>query len=139
MRSDEQRAIAANADDEIGLGELAFERGAEPGERTLLKSDLSGFQRPAHRVDRAFLLGVGTEQTFGSLIAFAGEAGRAPSLRHRGLLDDDQTVTDLHRRYRSLNQSQEIDPAPSARSDPFSINHTAVHRPIRVKRGNAFA
>src|SRR5262245_29392004 len=101
MRRAEQRAITANADDEIGHGKLAPERGVELGERTFGKSDLSGFQRPANRVHRPFLLGVGLEQAYGRLVAFAGETGRAPALRHRGLLDDHQTVVDQHRRFPS--------------------------------------
>jgi len=33
------------------------------------------------------VLGVGVEQPLGRLVAFASEAGGAPALRHRGLLD----------------------------------------------------
>src|SRR5262245_58045172 len=106
MRGVEQRAVAADADDKIGRSQLALERGVEGNDRTLGESYPAGFERPPRRVNGAFVLAVGMEQSLGRLVAFAGKSGRAPALRHRGLLDDDQTVVYLHRRCRSPNQPQ---------------------------------
>src|SRR5262245_15701891 len=98
MRSAKQCAVAADADDEIGSGQLSLERGADRDERAFGENYLAGFERASHRFYRALLRAVGVEQTFGRLVAFAGESGRAPSLRHRRLLDDDQTVVYLHKK-----------------------------------------
>src|SRR5262245_63823089 len=113
---------------------MAFERGVEWKDRTLGESYLAGSERPPRGVHGALVFAVGVEQAFGSLIAFAGESGRARVLRHRGLLDDDQAVVDLHRR-----SPMNVEKAPVIVSHSFNETRLSLRMTLRSRHSNQIA